>query len=191
MLDQAELRHLALNASARNDDGTAIAYLKEAVSRPDADGIAHYLLGIHYAQAKMHEHATGELEAALALDPGLAIARFQLGLLWLGSGFADQSLAVLEPLQALPETDALRVFGQGLRHLAKDELIAAGATLARGIELNQANPALNADMRMMIDAIEQARAAARTDSAATDPVAADDSAYERHVLMSVYGTPSR
>ncbi|MES2347551.1 MAG: hypothetical protein V4641_08265, partial [Pseudomonadota bacterium] len=75
LLDQAELQQLALNASAANDSASAIAYWKEAVSRADATAQARYLLGAEYAQIKMYDRAIGEMEAAVALDPALSIAR--------------------------------------------------------------------------------------------------------------------
>lgn len=192
LLDQAELRQLALNASAENDDATAIAYLKEAASRPDSDGIAHYLLGAHYAQIKMYDRAVGAMESALALDPGLTIARFQLGLLWLTSGVADKALTVLEPLQELPETDAIHHFGQGLCHLAQDQLADAIKALAKGIELNVNNAPLNGDMQTMIDAITAAINApppAQAEPAALgepEVVPVVDDAYQRHLSMLAY-----
>lgn len=206
ILDQAELRQLALNASEAGDDATAIAYMKEASSRPDADGTIHYLLGAHYAQIKMYDRAVNEMEAALALEPGLSIARFQLGLLWLTSGIADKALAVLAPLQELPDTDGLRHFGQGLCLLANDKLAESCAALAKGIELNNVNAPLNGDMQMMIDAITNAMNAPppAADPAANEaapaapvipgvPAAAAkpedtvvDDAYHRHLSMLAY-----
>ena len=84
-LDQAERMQLALQAGAANEAGSAIAYLKEAVARPDATAQAHYLLGAEYAQLGMFDRAAGEMEAALALDQTLYTARLQLGLLCLRS----------------------------------------------------------------------------------------------------------
>lgn len=192
LLDQAELRQLALNASEENDDASAIAYLKEAASRPDSDGSAHYLLGAHYAEIKMYDRAAGAMESALALDPGLTIARFQLGLLWLTSGVPDKALTVLEPLQELPETDGIRLFGQGLCHLANDQLTDAIKALAKGIEINVTNAPLNVDMQMMIDAITAAidapppAQAEPATPAVPEVVPVVDDAYQRHLSMLAY-----
>ena len=191
LLDQTELRQLALNASEANDNGTAIAYLKEGASRPDCDGVTHYLLGAHYAQIKLYDRALAAMEAALALDPGLTIARFQLGLLWLTSGHAANALTVLDPLQELPETDAMRHFGQGLCHVAKDQLADAIQALNKGIELNVTNPPLNVDMQMMIDAISTAANAPPIQAEPAKPAVPDavpvvDDAYQRHLSMLAY-----
>jgi tetratricopeptide (TPR) repeat protein len=187
LLDQAELLQLALNASAADDSGTAIAYLKEAVSRPDGTSVAHYLLGAEYAAIKMYDRAAGEMEAALALDPALAIARLQLGLLWLTGGAAEQALAVFGPLAELAEDDPLRLFGQGLCHLARDEFDDARALLVAGIAANSANPPLNGDMQRMIDAIDAhlaGVAAAPLAQMAPEPEAPAEDAHR--MLLSAY-----
>ncbi|NHZ89929.1 hypothetical protein F2P45_13035 [Massilia sp. CCM 8733] len=191
-LNEAELLQLAINASASGNDGAAIVYFKEAASRPDASGTTHFLLGAHYAQIQMYDRAVGEMESALALEPGLSIARFQLGLLWLTNGDAERAVTVLSPLQELPDSDPLRVFGHGLILLAQNQLPEASAALAKGIELNNTNLALNKDMQMFIDDIAKAIADSPAPpvvpafaAAADEPV--EDNPYHRHLLMSAYG----
>ncbi|ATQ74333.1 hypothetical protein CR152_07280 [Massilia violaceinigra] len=158
MLDQAELMQLALNASGADDSGAALGYLKEAVSRPDASGIAHYLLGAEYAQIKMYERAVGEMEAALALDPTLSIARLQLGLLWLTGGGVEQAALVFAPLDELAAGDPLRLFGRGLRHMIGEELADARACLQEGIRANLSNAPLNVDMQRIVNELERIEA---------------------------------
>jgi tetratricopeptide (TPR) repeat protein len=182
-LDQAELLQLALNASRNNDSGTAIAYLKEAVSRPEATGKAHFVLGAEYAQIKMYDRAVQEMEAAIALDPTLSIARFQLGLLWLTSGVADKAREVLEPLQELGNDNALAHFGRGLIHLMHDEFADAIQYLQQGIELNTENPALNADMQKIINEVNQLPPESLQKKNTSTP-SEDTSA--RHIFISAY-----
>lgn len=178
-LDQAELLQLGINASTSGDSGSAIAYWKEAVGRLDSSAVAHYLLGAEYAQIKMYDRATGELEAALALDPALSIARLQLGLLWLSSGAAERATEVLGPLGELAGGDPLHHFGHGLLHLIGDRFPQASAALAQGIALNSGNAALNADMQRIIDEVAklpEAAAAAKT----------ADEGGGRHIFLSAY-----
>jgi len=192
-LDQTELVQLALNAGAKNDDAAAIAYLKEAVSRADATATAHYLLGAQYAQAGLYERSVDAMEAAIALDPALSVARLQLGLLWASTGAADRARVVLEPLQDLAEDDCFRLFGAGLRRLLDDDLDEAIELLRAGIARNEANEPLNADVRQVLAAAEQTRAAlpgtAPTATAPTESeehVAAEEIGDGRHVLLSAY-----
>lgn len=188
MLDQAELLQLAKNASSANDSASAISYLKEAVSRPDATGAAHYLLGAQYAQIGMYERAVSEMDSALALDPALATARLQLGLLWLGNGTVERAESVLAPLAELSPDDALRHFGAGLGLLIRNQLDEAVARLEQGIALNASNAPLNNDMRKIIDEIARVRAGAApvaVPAAQLEPAtpAAEDT---QHVLLSAY-----
>lgn len=183
MLDLAELQQLALNASAGGDSASAIAYLKEAVSRPDASGILHYLLGAEYAQIKMYERAIDEMEAAIALDPALSTARLQLGMLWLGANNAARGAEVLHALEELAGTDPLHQFGAGLRHLVKEELVDALRCLTAGVQLNTANPALNRDMQSIMQQIELMQGGATATPVETPAAPVEDS---QHILLSAY-----
>jgi tetratricopeptide (TPR) repeat protein len=185
LLDQAELLKLALNAGATGDPGTAIAYLKEAVSRPDANAITHYILGAEYAQIGMFDRAADAMEAALALDPALAIARLQLALIRLGAGAPLQADDVLAPLQDLAAADPLRLFGRGLSHLIHDQLEDARACLAEGIACNAANPALNGDMQKIVDEIAR-RASGAEPAAAQEPAAGRDEETAHQLMLSAY-----
>lgn len=186
LLDQDELFQLALTAGAGNDSGTAIAYLKEAVSRPDATARAHYMLGAEYAQIRMFDRAIGELEAALALDPALATARLQLGLLWLGADNSERAADVLHMLVEPGVPEALQQFGGGLLKLIAGELEAARAALLLGVELNQVNPALNGDMQGVLREIEARLGLATTPAQEGEGAAPADENDGRHILLSAY-----
>lgn len=185
-LDHSELIHLALEADRNGDSGASLAYLKQAVSRPDATAPAHLLLGAGYAQLQMYDRAVTEMESALALDPSLAIARFQLGLLLLTCGDALRALDTLKPLAELGEAHALAQFGAGLIHLIGDEFGPSIACLHKGIALNTDNPALNQDMLKIIEKIEALPPQA---PAAESGAASDDSA--RHIFLSAYTTGAK
>lgn len=182
MLDQAELLQLALNASGEGDAGTAIGYLKEAVSRPDGSAAAHYMLGAEYAQIKMYDRAIDEMEAALALDPALSVARLQLALLRLADNDSVRANEVLLGLEQLGSQDPLHHFGRGLRHLIGEDLAQAEACLTEGIALNQVNEALNGDMRQVLTQIGVLRAA----EPAALPQAAEMGEGARNILLSAY-----
>lgn len=188
-LDQEELLHLARNAG--RDGGSAMVYLKEAVSREDAGGMPHYMLGAEYAQIGMYDRAVESMQAALAINPGLSLARFQLGLLLLTMADAAQSAAVLAPLDLLESSDPLYHFGMGLRQLARDEFAASRASLMQGMALNDSNPPLNADMQRIVDKIDAidtshsggGAAAGAPDAAPGQPV---EEELARHIMLSAY-----
>lgn len=185
-LDQAELLQLALTASSNNDSGMAIAYLKEATSRPDTTGKAHFILGAEYAQIKLYDRALIEMEAAIALDPTLLIARFQLGLLWLSSGVADKAREVLQPLADMHDGHALTYFSNGLLHLMNDRFTSARDALLQGIARNTENPALNADMQKIIDELDKLPTESPSGNNGTPAVDASDDEKARHIFLSAY-----
>jgi tetratricopeptide (TPR) repeat protein len=133
--------------------------LERAVAANPGNSKLLYLLGAELAQNGRYEDAVTALTAAIAIDPALHTARFQLGLLHLTMAQPDQALAVLAALDELPDDNALKHFKRGLQALAKDELDECIAALRHGIDLNSTNPALNADMTMIIERIGEARAA--------------------------------
>jgi tetratricopeptide (TPR) repeat protein len=181
--DQIELLQLALDAGRNNNAGAAMLYLKEAVSREDATATAHYLLGAEYAQIQMYEQAIEQMEAAIALDASLNIARFQLGLLWLSSGYGENAQTVLSPLQEVSEDNALYHFGKGLIFLLHDQFADCVQSLNRGIELNIDNTALNEDMSRILGEI--AKMDLQNIEKQTEEVNSENPD-SQHVLLSAY-----
>ncbi len=184
MLDQAELQQLALNASAANESASAIAYWKEAVSRADASAQAHYLLGAEYAQIQMYERAIDEMEAAVALDPSLSVARLQLAMLLLGANQAARADEVLTVLEQLDNGNPLHHFGAGLRHLIAERMAEALHSLGQGVALNHVNPPLNHDMQRIMQQIELGQAGGTAATAPDAPAPAEEEG--QHLLLSAY-----
>lgn len=165
-LDGTELLHLAIEASGRNDHGTAITYLKQALDLPEGSAATSsdyakylYMLGAEYAQIGMMDRAATHMAQAVDMDPGLHTARFQLGLLHITCNQPAQALSVLTPLEKLPDDSAFHHFGVGLQHLLQDQFKPCREALLKGIELNSASPvpnlALNADMQKLLAALEE------------------------------------
>lgn len=153
-LDADELLHLAVRASDQNNAGQAIAFLKEAIAKRPDFAQAFHLLGAEHAQLGMYDRAMEDMEKAIALDPGMMITRFQLGLLYLGARQPEKAAAMWSPLDGLGEQHALFHFKKGLSHLAKDEFRPCLIALKRGIELNNFSQALNVDMTKFIHDVE-------------------------------------
>jgi tetratricopeptide (TPR) repeat protein len=183
LLDQTELLQYAMAAAQQGDPAVALGYLKEAASRADATAAAHYLLGAEYAQAGMVDRATDAFEAALALDPGLSTARLQLGLLWLTGGQPVKAEAVFQPLEELPPSHYLHLFGKGLGLVCRDALADALDCLEAGIACNAENAPLNGDMTMLVERIRAMQAEAAPVEA---PVAQDGEGELRHLFLSAY-----
>ena len=198
-LTQAELLALALEASRRQDTGHALAYLKEASTRPDATPQALFMLGSEYAQLGLIDDAKANMARAVEAGPDFVIARFQLGMLHVTSGEVEAARAAWAPLATLAVDHPqayLATFHRGMLHLVADEFDVAVATLNAGLAQNQENEALNGDMRRVIDAIEHlpgrspaAEAPAvepQTEASPAPAPAADAEVEPSHLFITAY-----
>lgn len=132
----------------------AIATLERHLAGDPGFADGHALLGAQYAQTGKFDLACDELERALRADPALEVARFQLGLLHLTSGRMGPAAEVWQALDALGDQHPLVLFKHGLLALVDDCFDEARSALARGIELNRSNQALNVDMAAVIAKID-------------------------------------
>jgi tetratricopeptide (TPR) repeat protein len=181
-LDADELLHLAIRASEADKHEESISFLKRAVDIAPKNGKIHYLLGAEHAQIGLYERAMEEMRHAVNLNPTLYTAHFQLGLLYVTSGQPDQAKAAWQALDSLGPNDPLFLFKSGLLHLVNDEFPQAIEYLKKGLTTNQANEALNRDMRRIIADIEKLMASpGQTTAQQSSPKAGD-----QHVLLSAY-----
>jgi tetratricopeptide (TPR) repeat protein len=123
--------------------------LRSAVVNDPRNAELRYLLGAEMAQQKDYDGAVMEMSAAIALNPLLHVARFQLGLLHLTMARPDHSMVVLAPLEDLDDVSALKHFKRGLEALIRDDFANCIAHLDNGIALNKENEPLNRDMNML------------------------------------------
>jgi tetratricopeptide (TPR) repeat protein len=135
--------------------------IRAAVAQDPRNAELRYLLGAELAQQKEYEAAVVEMSNALALDPSLHFARFQLGLLYLTMAQPANSLATWAPLEALDETAALKYFKRGLEALIRDEFDTCVGLLRQGIKLNKQIATLNHDMTLVIDRVDEAYVSTR------------------------------
>lgn len=137
------------------DAALSLAAIDEALRDHPDDARLHFLKGSLLIGLKRFIAAHQALTRAVELDPGYHLARFQLGFFELTSGEAETALATLAALKALPEDHWLRCFADGLEHLAADRFGPCIARLRAGIATNHENPALNADMELIVAACER------------------------------------
>lgn len=182
-LSQTELLALALEATRRGDSGHAMAYLKEACTRGDASAQAHFLLGSEYAQIGLTDQACEHFQRALDLNVEFSLARFQLGLLHLTNGRPQEAVHTWAPLSALGSDHPLESFRAGMQHLIRDEFVPCLQHLERGIALNVDNPALNANMQLMIERVKGLLAQGAISEKAGD---ASKQEAQSHLFLNVY-----
>lgn len=156
--------------------------LATAADQHPSDPRPLLLLGAELAQDGQFDRAEAAYTLAIQRAPEFWIARFQLGLLQFSGARPAVASVTWAPLDALPDTHALRLFKLGLEQLAQDHYTEAVELLRAGIAKNNDNQPLNSDMLMLINKlIEQGLV---NEAATTEPVAAEPAA--EHFLFSAY-----
>jgi Flp pilus assembly protein TadD len=164
--------------AAKADDARGLARVDALLGDYPQDPRLHFMRGSLLAGQGRYDEARDAMVRAVDISPGYAVARFQLGFLELTCGRGVAADATWRPLESLPANDPLRVLARGLSHLIRDEFGEAIALLHQGMALNTSNPALNADMQLIIDKINADGLAPPTNA----PIS------EAHLLLQQYST---
>lgn len=146
-----------------------------------SDARLHFLRGSLLASLTRYGEAHEAMAKAVQIAPQFAVARFQLGFLELTSGDAVSAEATWAPLQSLSPQDPLRMFARGLHCLIKEDFVGTIETLNQGIAHNTENPAINADMRLLIEKSVDALA---SQNSISEPISA------AHLLLKQYTSKS-
>jgi tetratricopeptide (TPR) repeat protein len=145
--------------AAEADAADGFAAVEGLLREYPCDHRLHFLKGSLLIGLKRFIAAHRALSQALEIAPDYHLARFQLGLFELTSGEADTALQTWQPLDALPSAHWMRLFVDGLRHLAEDRFPECIASLRAGIAANDENLPLNADMQLIVAECERLRGA--------------------------------
>lgn len=176
------LLEAAVRASRMGDGEQALSLLRSCIARNPTNPTAHYLLGAEYAQSERYGDAVVHLTTAVEQAPSLWMARLQLGLLWLTLSNPTAAMTALQPLNDLPETDALHYFGRALGALCADDLPVAASLLQTGLQVGGDNAPLLADMQHLLEAT-----LSRIRESAQSPSAIDEAQQVSHDLaVSAY-----
>lgn len=149
-LSDTELMHVALHANAAGKPQETIQALKEILERNPEHAKALYLLGAVHAEIGMYDDAVAEMTQAVALEPDLLTAHFQLGLLHYTHERYDEAEATWRALDELDEKNSFRLFKDGMVALAAGRYREAFDQIELGITHNDFNEDLNNDMRKVI-----------------------------------------
>lgn len=193
---QTNALQAGLDASRSGDANAAIRWFRIACERDPAAAVPAFLLAAELAQIGEVTEAENSYARAVLLDPGLDMARFQLGLLQFLSARASTASLTWAPLLDRPDGEPLRHIVQGFVALMQDDFEAAVAGLSHGRQLVQGNDALRSDLTKVIERIRGAAAAAQAVAGAdalatTDKTTTAETDMGAHFLLSSYRTSGR
>lgn len=171
MLDAEEYFHLALHASAKGDHHACMQHLEEVLQREPLHARAIYLFAVQHAELGLTQRAIAGIKAALAIDPDLEIARFQLGLLLMfDKNLPAEAKDYLGRL-CQSENRALKAYSEALIAIVDNQPALARQKLAVGLAESSPDSPLSMLMRRLFE---------RMSSTASLPNASELSAQRTH-----------
>jgi tetratricopeptide (TPR) repeat protein len=167
-----------LDASRAQRAEAALELFAQAGALAPDSGLPHFLIASEHAARGAVEAAESAFATAVVLAPEFTLARYQLGLLQFSTQRPALALVSWQPLLALPPADPLGHFVRGFAALAKDSFPEALQHYREGLACADINQALAADIRRVVEAVEQMPAAGVP--AGAEPAAG------QHVLLAGY-----
>lgn len=131
------------------------ARFQQLVEEGHPAGMAAFLIASDEAAAGHVEAAEAAFAQAVLLAPAFHLARYQLGLLQFSSGRASVALITWQPLLDLAESDPLPHYVRGFGALAQDDFAQALAHYRAGLERENPNPAVAADVMKVVEQVER------------------------------------
>lgn len=153
-----------LTANLQTVDADDVALIQALLGTYPQDPRLHFMLGSVLAGQSKNIEAHEALSKAVEIAPDFMIARYQLGFFELTSGEADRALSTWGPLLKEAKDNYLRLFVEGMTFLIRDEFDEAIAKFEAGIALNQDNPPMNDDIRLLMRELKT-----KADSQGSDP----------------------
>jgi tetratricopeptide (TPR) repeat protein len=179
MADTFELTYRAAQAAQAGEDDRACELLRQAIEADPQDARPHVALaGILAAREQMDE-AIAAMKHAVELEPTFDAARFQLGMMQFTCGHVADAQRTWALLDQLEVTHPLRLFKEGMRHLANDRFDACLHALREGVAVCPV-PSLAKEMQRVIDKVNALPAPA------IESARPPSTGGERHVLLNRY-----
>jgi tetratricopeptide (TPR) repeat protein len=162
---RVDVRAALVRSGLTNPDRAARAEAARVVaSLPDSfpwTATEYAALGGYCVETRSYDEARRHLDRALRLEPGLAEAHFQLGLLALGTGQPDSAIVHLEHAVAADPQAPLYHLNLGIAHLQGRHTAEALEPLRRSLALNEELPVarlLLAQTLAVMDSVSAAEA---------------------------------
>ncbi|HEY5759018.1 MAG TPA: hypothetical protein VIU34_24500 [Steroidobacter sp.] len=153
MLDSDEYLHLAMHAASTGNPHACLSYLKEVLAREPKQPMALYLLGAQHAQLGLRTRAIEGMRAAIAAEPRLDVARFQLALLLMATDLLEARQQFEAVVGSVDET--LRAFATAMVALTDNKVEIAREQLTLGLSHTVTHPGLCNMMRTLLEQLSK------------------------------------
>jgi tetratricopeptide (TPR) repeat protein len=158
MLDAEEYLHLAIHATQNQQHHAALEYLHKSLEINPDNGRALYLLAAEHAELGLYDRAIQGMTAALDLEPGLELARYQLALLYMQQGNAEACKEIWEFLSEHASGDALRFVAQGL-NIIEENYSSGMALIEKAVDTESTNEFLKTSINNIRNNLNEQTAA--------------------------------
>jgi tetratricopeptide (TPR) repeat protein len=157
------------------------ARFKQLMADGHPAGVAAFLVASDEAASGNMEAAEAAFAQAVLLAPAFHLARYQLGLLQFSSGRASVAQVTWQPLLELAQADPLPHYVRGFAALARDDFAQSLAHYRAGLECDNTNPAVAADVMKVVEQVQRVLAAAEAPAESTEQESSGS-----HVLLQGY-----
>lgn len=181
MLDAEEYLYLAINASKSGNHHASMEYLHKCIEMEPQNPQAIYLLAAEHAELGLFERAISGMETALAIDPGMDMASFQLGMLYSRNGQNDKAAELWTRIKEGSPDAALQMHSSAMLELLAENYQDALVYIKKGLMYEGDNPALGEMMRnLMVEASKKVSQHSDSEDASAEN---DDSQAKKPVVF--------
>jgi len=167
LYDIDEYLHLAMHASSAGDIHTAMTHLKQLLQLQPGHALAIYLLATQHAEIGLFERAIKGMRAAIALNPQLEMARFQLGLLLVDRGRPAEAKEQFAGLTGIADP-VLKAYSEAMVAVIEGDLQRGIERLTWSLGQDVRNPGMQALAGLMRRVLERVSAAAAGETGKTN-----------------------
>lgn len=181
MLDFEEYLQLALHAGVSGNSHASLTYLHEALRLEPRNARATYMLATQHVRLGLVERGVRGLQTALALDPTMEPARFQLGLILVSMQRPAPAREQFSLLLASPDA-VLSNYAAAMLAMIDGDFAQARQKISSGLTCAQTNAELAGVMKRLLDELPSAEAARS---------AVPEEPHQNTVNLGAYGSTAR
>lgn len=145
----------ALGFMAKQQPAPALKLLGQIEQLEPGSARVLYLKGVVHMQSGVLAKALELMRKAVKVDPTLYVAHFHIGFLHFNADRQEEARRSWQALEPLGEDHPLVLFTRGVDAWERDDFSAARKYLERGLELNGPQGMFNAEMKQLLEWVDE------------------------------------